>query len=228
MKEADIRDCQKSLVESVFKAGDIREYVKSLGQSIQVMTWDQKVMVWMTSGQIHEMFLETSIIGPLAAMFGREFQQYLLVSMPTDKIAVTDMQFSVNSGRASLTDKKIDMVKHRKVEVEREEERRYQSEKRTRSPRARTTCAEPYKKSPSTRCDIDLREVQEERRPRDIRVKEEPGRERSQEGLRLPRTSDVRDRCRRASEPRTYVKRPRSEDQQNKEDRPKDRERRRV
>ena len=148
--------------------------------------------------------------------------------MPADKIAVTDMQFSVNSGRASLTDKKIEMVKHRKISVEREEDRRYQSKKRTRPPRGRTTCTEPYKKSPSTRCEIDLREVQGDPRPRDIRVKEEPGRERSQEGLRLPRTSDVRDRCRRASEPRTYVKRPRSEERQNKEDRTKDRERRRI
>ena len=181
----------------------------------------------MTPNKIHEMFLETCLIGPLAAMFGREFQQYLLVNKTTDKISVADMEFSVNSGRASLSDKKIDMVKHRKVEDEREEERKYQSEKRTRSPRARTTYTEPWKKSPSNRCDIDPREVQDERRPRDIRLREEQGRERSQEGLRIPRTSDVRDRYRRASEPRTYTKRPRSEDRQNKEDRQKDRERRR-
>ena len=191
------------------------------------MTWDQRLVVWMSPKQIHEMFLETCLIGLLAAMFGREFQQYLLVKKTTDKISVTDMEFSVNSGRASLSDKKIDVVKHRKVEVEREEERKYQSEKRTRSPRARTTHTEPWKKSPSNRCDIDLREIQDERRPRDVRSRDQEEREQTQEGLRTPRTSDVRDRYRRASEPRTYTKRPRSEDRQNKEDRQKDRERRR-
>ena len=136
-----------------------------------------------------------------------------------------------------MSDKKIDMVKHRKVEDEREEERKYQSEKRTRSPRARTTHTEPWKKSPSNRCDIDLREIQDERRPRDARLRDQEERESSREGVRKPRRSDIRDRdhYRRDSdargslgdphvyaqseprEPRSYTRRPRSEDRQNKE-----------
>ena len=117
-------------------------------------------------------------------------------------------------------DPEVSTVKHHKVEEERDEERRYQSEKRTRSPRKRTTHTEPWKRSPTNRCDIDIREVQDDRRPRDIRLREEQEREHSQEGLRGPRTSDIRDRYRRASEPReprSYTRRPRSEDRQNKE-----------
>ena len=113
-------------------------------------------------------------------------------------------------------------MKHRKIEVDREEERQNKPDKRTRSPRPRTGQAEPYKKSPSGRYDVDARGSQDEHRPRDPYVKEEE-REQAQEGLRLPTTSDVRDRSRRASEPRTYTKRPRSEGRQDREDRQKDR-----
>ena len=223
MAEPDLRACQKSLVEKVFKAGEIRNYNKTwLNQSVQVMTWNQKMWVWMSSEQINNMFKETCILGPLAAMFGREFQQYLLEHPLSNRISMDDMDFSVNSGRASLSDIRIDEVKHRKIEAEREEERQSKPDKRTRSPRPRAGQSEPYKKSPSTRYDVDVRGSQDEHRPRDLRVKEEE-REQAQEGLRLPTTSDVRDRSRRASEPRTYTKRPRSQGRQDREDRQKDR-----
>ena len=146
----------------------------------------------------------------------------MLTNKTANKIPRTEIEFSVNSGRTSLSDEKIGMVKHCKLEEDREEERRYQSEKRTRSPRKRTTHTEPWKRPPTNRCDIDIREVQDDRRPRDIRLREEQEREHSQEGIRGPRTSDTRDRdrYRRASEPReprSYTRRPRSEDRQNKE-----------
>ena len=74
LTEDEVRECQKSLVESVYKAGDIRDFIRSLSQPVQVTTWDQRMLVWMSTKQINEMFLETCLIGPLAAMFGREFQ----------------------------------------------------------------------------------------------------------------------------------------------------------
>ena len=249
--DESVSECQKVLVESIFKAGDIREFHKLLDQPVQVITWDQKVRVWMSTAQIHGMFLEACIIGPLAAMFGREFQQYLLTNKNADKIPVTEMVYSVNSGRSSLSDKKIEAVKHRKIEEVRGDEQRQETEKRTRSPRHRITHTEPWKKSPTTRCDIDIREVydidirdaRDDRRPRELRIREEYERESSREELRRPRRSDVRDRDyhRRDSdargslgdqrvytrteprEPRPYTKRPRSEERQDT-DRPRRRD----
>ena len=131
------------------------------------------------------------------------------------------------------------MVKHCKLEKDREEEQWHQSEKRTRSPRRRTIHTEPWKRSPTSRCDIDIREAHDDRRSRDIREDQE--RERLQEGLRGPRMSDIRNRdyYRRDSdargsqepyvyahveprEPRSYTKRPRSEDRQKERSRYRD------
>ena len=107
--------------------------------------------------------------------------------------------------------------------------------KRTRSPRKRSSHTAPWNRSPTNRCDIDIRDHHDDRRPRDIRLREEY--ERVQEGLRGPRTGDVRDRdyYRREGdprgslgephvyaqseprEPRPYNRRPRSHDREHKE-----------
>ena len=51
---------------------------------------------------------ETCLLGPVAAMYGREFQQFLITRQGETKIAVKEMEYSVNCGRASLSQKKVD------------------------------------------------------------------------------------------------------------------------
>ena len=64
----------------------------------------------LTRTLINEIVRETCILGPVAAMYGREFQQFLLDKGEKTTIPVGEMDFSVNSGRASLSDKKIDAL----------------------------------------------------------------------------------------------------------------------
>ena len=234
----EVLDCQDSLITSVFKT-DIREFKNNLSEPVQVMTWDGSFLVWMSTKQIHDMFLETCLIGPLAAMFGREFQQYLLVNKKANKIPRAELEYSVNSGRTSMSDARISTVRHERLEDGREHhERAYQASKRTRTPRKRspqTPQRAPWKRSPTNRCDVEMSDHYDDRQPRDIR--ERPDYERLREGLRGSLAGDVRDRDydrregdRRGSkgdrrdytpseprEPRPYNRRPRSHDREHKE-----------
>ena len=211
------------------------DFSKSLKEPVPIMTWDRRMLVWMSSKQLNEMFLETCLIGPLAAMFGREFQQFLLTHKKADKIPCSEMEYSVNSGRTSLSDEKIGMVKHCKIDKDYGNESFAQSE-RTRSPRRRPPYAEPWKQSPANRYDFDIRDAQ--RSVRDVRDLEHV-----QEGLRGTRPTYLRDcddyssrdrlidyymsREARGStdtpprelprEPRPYTKRPRSSEREDRE-----------
>ena len=137
------------------------------------------------------MFLETCMLGPLAAMFGREFQQYLLEHKGTNKIPKAELEYSVNSGRTSMSDKRISTVQHEYLEDGRDDDRASQVSKRTRSPRKGTFQKAPWKQSPTNRCDVDMRDQYDDRRPRDIRERQDYGRLR--DDLRGPRGGDVRD-----------------------------------
>ena len=139
------------------------------------------------------MFLETCMLGPLAAMFGREFQQYLLVNKGTDKIPKAELEYSVNSGRTSMSDKRISTVQHEYLEDGRDDDRASQASKRTRSPRKGKGQRAPWRQSPTNRCDVDMRDQYDDRRSRDVRERSDYGRLR--EDLRGPRGGDVRDQA---------------------------------
>ena len=53
--------------------------MSKLTQPILVPTWDGKTRVWMTVDQIKRMHQEVCLFGPMAAMFGREVQQILML-----------------------------------------------------------------------------------------------------------------------------------------------------
>ena len=63
---------------------------------------------FLTKKLMSELVSETCLLGPVAAMYGREFQQFLITKQGETKIAVTEMEYSVNCGRASLSQKKVD------------------------------------------------------------------------------------------------------------------------
>ena len=72
-----------------------------------VTTWDGQTRVWMTLEQVEKMFREMCLLGPMAAMFGREVQQTLMSPTPPTRIPVEDFQYSVDSGRASMYKERI-------------------------------------------------------------------------------------------------------------------------
>ena len=138
------------------------------------------------------------MLGPLAAMFGREFQQYLLENKGTNRIPKAELEYSVNSGRTSMSDKRIRAVQHEYLEDGRDDDdRASQVSKRTRSPRRDTYHKAPWNRSPTTRCDVDMRDQYDNRRSRDVRERHDYGHLR--ENLRGPigggdvRGGDVRD-----------------------------------
>ena len=130
-------------------------------------------------------------MGPLAAMFGREFQQYLLEHKGVDKISKAKMQYSVDSGRTSMNEKRIQEVHHEYVDDGRDDDRASQASKRTRSPRRDSYHKAPWNQSPTNRCDVDIRGQYGDRRLRDVR--QLPDYDRLRENLHGPRGGDRRD-----------------------------------
>ena len=89
----------------------------------------------MTSDQIDRMHKETCLLGPMAAMFGREVQQTLMCPNPPKLISVEDFQYSVNAGRASLSQQRIAEARVEPADDHRDDDQVSQASKRTRSPR---------------------------------------------------------------------------------------------
>ena len=73
-------------------------------------------------------------MGPLAALFGRELQQFLMVNPNAKLILQTEFQHSVDSGRVSLSQQIVDKQRE-DAEMVIDDDQASQSSKRTRSPR---------------------------------------------------------------------------------------------
>ena len=131
-------------------------------------------------------------MGPLVAMFGREIQQYLLEHEDTDEIPKERMQFSVNSGRTSMGQRRLDKVYTEYVADDHDDDRISISSKRTRSPRRDPHRDAPWNQSPSNRQDIDLRSERSDRRIRDVR--QDPNYQNMRENLSRPRREERRSR----------------------------------
>ena len=89
----------------------------------------------MTAEQVERMHKETCLLGPMAAMFGREVQQKLMNPNPPKLISIEEFQFSVNAGRASLSQQRIEEGRAEPTDNRRDDDQMSQASKRTRSPR---------------------------------------------------------------------------------------------
>ena len=66
------------------------------------MTWDGKNQVRLDSEYIERMFKEVLLLGPLAAMYGREIEQILIQNYMPEMVSEDEFAFSVQQGRASI------------------------------------------------------------------------------------------------------------------------------
>ena len=159
---------QERLLTSVFNITDKYEFKDRLENPVSVTTWDGKTRAWMTTKQVDDMWREVCFLGPLAAMYGREVQQTLMSPNPPNKIPVKDFQYSVDMGRASLSQEKIEASWHEPVEDRPEDDQVSQTSRRTRSPR-KTLYYGDIREQPDYRQSTDIRERPDYRRPTDVR-----------------------------------------------------------
>ena len=188
----EVRELQDALLKHVFRVDSVSHFRESLDEDEKrVMSWDGELYMWMSKADIHRMFLEVCTLGPLVAMFGREFQQYLLEHPDTDKIPSEHMKFSINSGRTSMGERRLNQVYTEKVADDHDDDCISISSKRTRSPR-RNYRGAPWNQSPSNRQDIDLRSECSDRRIRDVR--QDPNYHNMRESLTQPHRDAGRSR----------------------------------
>ena len=191
--KSEVRELQDALLKYVFRVDCIGQFRTSLEENEKrVMSWDGELYMWMSKTDIHRMFLEVCTMGPLVAMFGREIQQYLLEHEDTDEIPKERMQFSVNSGRTSMGQRRLDKVYTEYVADDHDDDRISISSKRTRSPRREPHRDAPWNQSPSNRQDIDLRSERSNRHIRDVR--QDPNYQNMRENLIQPRREERRSR----------------------------------
>ena len=164
LSDEQIHEHQVSLLTSVFNVSEIREFKEKLDNPVQVTTWDGQTRVWMTVDQVDRMYKEMCLLGPMAAMFGREVQQTLMSPNPPNKIPVEDFQYSVNSGRASLSQQRVANARIEPADDQRDDDRVSQTSIRTRSPRKMPYHGAIWEQQ-GTRQSIDVRESHDDRRP---------------------------------------------------------------
>ena len=173
LERIDVRERQDALLKYVFRVDSLAHFRTSLEDNeVRVISWDATKFIWMTKDSVHKMFLEVCMMGPMVAMFGREFQQYLLENPGKQRIPKETMQYSVDSGRTSMGNKRLEMTHTQYVADEFDDDCISISSKRTRSPRRDMHHNAPWNQSPSNRGqDVDMIFIQRsDGRPmRDIR-----------------------------------------------------------
>ena len=122
---------QSTLITKLFDIYDVNDFIWGKNNDQWVPTWDNKVRVCISKEQAISVHKEASILGPLAAMFGRELQQFLMQNPKATLIKQQDIQYSVDSGRTAI---KV-TSKPEYANWGAEDDNASQSSKRTRSPR---------------------------------------------------------------------------------------------
>ena len=125
---------QTILITKMFGISDIGDFMNKVNGTILVPTWDGKTRVWMTDAQVKRMHQEICMLGPMAAMFGREVQQILMVTKDIKHIDMAEFQNSVDSGRVSFGQQIADQQSEA-ADMHVDDDLVSQSSKRTRSPR---------------------------------------------------------------------------------------------
>ena len=93
---------QSTLIIKLFGIFDVDDFIWRKNNDQWVPTWDNKIRVRMSKEQIISIHKEACILGPLAALFGRELQQFLMQNPKATLIKQQDMQYSIDNGRKAI------------------------------------------------------------------------------------------------------------------------------
>ena len=103
-------DRQETLIREVFLKHDTDEWRwdhTKEESTVPVINWYGDTMIYADRKAINKLVTETALLGPLAAFYGRGFQQFLIENKDQNSIRVSTMQKSVDDGRASLNPARI-------------------------------------------------------------------------------------------------------------------------
>ena len=128
---------QDALISKAFGYEDKEEFLAKQDQAMTVTTWDGKDRALISADYIDKMFKEICLLGPLAAVYGREVQHILMQNEMPDKTSMADFAYSVQMGRAAI---KVGALRssyqtHYEADHYSESDRQSQGTRRTRSPR---------------------------------------------------------------------------------------------
>ena len=102
MDEESLWRHQSTLINKVFGIYNVNDFIWRKNNDQYVPTWDNKTRVCMSKDQVISVHKEACILGPLAALFGRELQQFLMQNPKATLIKQQDMQYSIDSGRTAI------------------------------------------------------------------------------------------------------------------------------
>ena len=98
----DIQQYQDTVITEVFGYTDKRDFLKYERLPTDVTTWDGKDRALISHFYLEKMATEIGILGPLAAVYGREIEQLLMGPKLPDLIPEKILSESASYGRASL------------------------------------------------------------------------------------------------------------------------------
>ena len=97
-----MREYQDALITHVFGYSHKDDFLPKVKSSLNVMTWDGKSRIMLEAAYIDNMFKEIILLGPLAAMYGREIEQILIQNYMPEMVSEVEFEFSVQQGRTSI------------------------------------------------------------------------------------------------------------------------------
>ena len=98
----EMREYQDALITHVLGYNYKQDFIQKLRSSLSVVSWDGSNQIRLEATYIERMVKEILLLGPLAAMFGREIQQILIQNYMPEMVSEEEFAFSVQQGRASI------------------------------------------------------------------------------------------------------------------------------
>ena len=98
----EMREYQDALIEHVLGYNYKQDFMPKLRSALSVVSWDGKNQITLEANYIEKMCKEVLLLGPLAAMYGREIEQILIQNYMPETVSEVEFAFSVSQGRASI------------------------------------------------------------------------------------------------------------------------------
>ena len=98
----NIQKYQDAVITEIFGYTDKRDFLRTERQPTEVTTWDGKDRALISHSYLERMATEIGILGPLAAVYGRDLEQLLMGPNPPTIIPEKLFNESITFGRFPL------------------------------------------------------------------------------------------------------------------------------